>query len=168
MAAGKSTLGKALANTLGWEFVDLDILIEQKTNKKVSEIFNTYGEKYFRNLEKNVLEELIKKNKIVIALGGGAYCNDESSSLINKSGLVIYIKTPPEIVFKRLRFKKDRPVLLDENGQIPPGKILYDKIMSLYNERDKYYSKAQITIESGKKSFGKLVDYLVKELKTKY
>src|SRR5690606_40072973 len=78
MGSGKSTIGPILANTLGWDFYDLDRVIENKTGKKVREIFEQDGESFFRSLETETLEELSELDKTIISLGGGTMANAEN------------------------------------------------------------------------------------------
>jgi shikimate kinase len=82
MGSGKSTIGPILANTLGFEYIDVDQFIENKTKKKIHEIFKTDGEQAFRTLERNTLQELAKRNRCVISLGGGAIANEQNCQIV--------------------------------------------------------------------------------------
>ena len=84
MASGKSTIGPIVANTLGWEFYDLDKEIEKRERKTIPDIFKENGEKYFRKLEIEVLKELSTGNSLIISLGGGALTNQLNRKIIKQ------------------------------------------------------------------------------------
>ena len=112
MAAGKSTIGPILANTLGWDFYDLDKEVEKKEKLKVVEIFERKGEEYFRKTETDLLKKLSEDDEVIISLGGGAIASDINFGIIKSTGKIIYLKSSPEMAYKRLRFKKDRPAFI--------------------------------------------------------
>jgi shikimate kinase len=105
MTSGKSTLGKILANVLGWNFYDLDKEIEIEEKKKVTEIFETDGEKYFREIESNKLKLLSKEERVIISLGGGTIISDENVKFITANGKLIYLRVTPEIIYTRIKKK---------------------------------------------------------------
>lgn len=159
MASGKSTVGPILANTLGWNFCDLDKLIEEKVGKKIKDIFKDDGEEYFRSLEKKMLEEVLNLNNYIIALGGGTIANSFNLGLVKKNGLLIYLASSPEETYKRLKFKRDRPAFLFD-GEEPSKEKFLQKINDLLEERRKFYSEADITINTDKLKIGQTVDKL--------
>lgn len=111
--AGKSSVGKALGKLLRMAYTDTDSLIEQRTNKKISEIFVEDGEPAFRALESTILEECLREKDGVLSLGGGAVLNPESQALIAKSGsTVIFLDVSISQAAPRVGFNKDRPLLL--------------------------------------------------------
>lgn len=169
MSAGKSTIGPILANTLGWQFLDLDRVIEQKVGKIIVNIFQEDGEDYFRKTESVLLNELSQLSNYVIALGGGTIESNENLKVIKNSGLLIYLETSPEAAYKRLRYKRDRPALLFEGDEEPSKQEFLDRINSILKRRIKYYKQADITVSTDYKPVGKTVDYIVslvkKELK---
>lgn len=164
MGAGKSTIGPILANTIGWDFYDLDLVIEQNEGKKIKEIFASNGEDYFRQLETNILKKVSIENNKVISLGGGTILNPINLSIINDTGTLVYLKTNREIAFKRLQYKRDRPAILIDD-EINFDEKLKQKINDLMNEREKYYLKANISIETSCTSVGSVIDKLVAQLK---
>ncbi|HAB51710.1 MAG TPA: shikimate kinase, partial [Ignavibacteriales bacterium] len=111
MGAGKSTIGPILANTLGWDSCDLDLLIEQRLGKKIRQIFEQDGEDYFRKNESEILIELSKKSDLVISLGGGTMANEKNLAVLKKVGTIVYLKASTDSFYKRLRYKRDRPSL---------------------------------------------------------
>lgn len=164
MASGKSTIGPILANTIGWDFLDLDKVIEEKANKKIVEIFKEYGEEYFRKLESQTLKELTKLSKHVISLGGGTIESEDNLNQMKKSGILVYLETSPEAAYRRLRFKRDRPALLFDDNE-PTKEEFLNRINTILNRRLKYYNQADLKINTDNKPVGITVDKLVKILR---
>jgi len=160
MGAGKSTIGPILANTLGWEFYDLDSVIEKDSRKKVKDIFAEHGEPYFRKVETETLKKLSTGKNIVIALGGGAITIEENMRIIKRAGKIVYLKTSPEKVYQRLRNKKDRPILLGENGDCLSKDEFLKKVTTLIDSRKRYYEQADIVIDTDNEPIGKTIDKL--------
>jgi len=162
MGSGKSTIGPILANTLGWDFFDLDTIIEKKEFMKVSKIFEGKGEDYFRKTESDTLIELSNKENAVIALGGGTITLKSNIDVLKKTGKTIYLKLSPESAYYRLRYKRDRPVLM-RDGIINLSKAEFIKqISQLIEKRKEYYEQADLIIDADKYSLGKTVDMIVK------
>ncbi len=162
MGSGKSTIGPILANTLGWNFFDLDNVIEKKENSSVSRIFEEKGEAYFRKLESETLIELSSTENSIIALGGGTITTKSNVEVLKKTGKIIYLRISPESAYYRLRHKRDRPILT-KNGTVNLGKIEFiNKINNLLDKRKEFYEQADIIIDADKISLGKTVDKIVK------
>ena len=115
MGSGKTSIGKLLAKKINLPFYDSDEDIEDKLSLKISEIFETYGESWFREQEKKICIDILKKEKFVLALGGGAITNVEIRDSIAKNSLLIYLKTDENILFERLKNDKSRPLLKGTN-----------------------------------------------------
>jgi shikimate kinase len=162
MGAGKSTVGPILANTLGWDFYDLDKVIEKKAGKKIKEIFEKEGEPYFRMLESETLRELSKGEKLIVSLGGGTMISEANLKLLRETGKIVYLKVSPESLYKRLRFKRDRPALTGSLPDNPSKEELMTKINDLMEARKPFYEKADIIIEADHSSVGKTVDIIAK------
>lgn len=129
---GKSTIGKALSQTLNYEYVDMDTYIEQKAMLFVDEIFHLYGEPYFRALETEVLKELSNKENLVIACGGGIVKNLKNKALMK--GTCIYLTAPTSEIEKRLvESNIERPLLATKtlNDLYFERKALYDNFKDL-------------------------------------
>ena len=109
MGSGKSTLGKELANRLGYKFIDMDHYIEEKCCKFIDEIFRDYGEEWFRAFETNTLKEFLKMDDVIIATGGGVIKNKKHKKLMD--GKCIYLSVPVEVLEERLAFDDTRPLL---------------------------------------------------------
>ncbi|GIK60091.1 MAG: shikimate kinase [Ignavibacteriota bacterium] len=162
MAAGKSTIGPILANTLGWNFYDLDREVESQEKMKVVEIFEAKGENYFRKAESGLLKKLSEKTEAIISLGGGAISSDENFRIIKSSGKIIYLKSSPEMAYQRLRFKRDRPSFIFEGEEVPSKEQFIERINKLLDERKKYYEQADYIIDTDNQTVGKTVDILAK------
>ncbi|MBK9098234.1 MAG: shikimate kinase [bacterium] len=162
MAAGKSTIGPILANTLGWNFFDLDKEVENQEGMKVVEIFDTKGESYFRKIETEILRKLSEKNESIISLGGGAIASEENFSIIKSSGKIIYLKSSPEMAYKRLRFKRDRPAFIFEGEEVPTKEEFLLRINQLLDARKGYYEQADFIIDTDNQTVGKTVDIIAK------
>ena len=126
---GKSTIGKVVAKKLNFKIIDLDTEIIKSENQTIKKIFELNGEKYFREIETQLLDSIINKNKsFIMATGGGTPCFNNNINLINKSGISIYIDTPIKKLEKRLINENERPLLKNN----PIQRKVFDK---LYNER---------------------------------
>ena len=162
MGSGKSTIGPILANTLGWEFYDLDNIIENKTGMKIKKIFDVYGEDYFRILERKTLLEISGNNKIVVSLGGGTIANKKNLEILKKTGFLFYLKLSSASAYKRLKYKKDRPVLFSDMGENFTKEDLLKRINVLYEKRKIFYEQSDFIVETDNMPVGKTVDRIVK------
>ncbi len=165
MGSGKSTIGPILANTIGYNFLDLDKQIEKKKNLSINEIFSTGGEGYFRELEKNVVLQVSKLNAHVISLGGGTVTKKENLETIKNSGVLVYLKANPMQIFHRLRFKADRPLMKNNEGKILSETELLQRIKTLLQEREPFYNQADVIVNTDDKKVGYTVDEIVKKLR---
>jgi len=143
MGSGKSTAGRKLAMSLGWTFVDLDRKIEEVAGKTIPQIFSDDGEEKFRELETSVLQSLKTEVKTIISTGGGTPCHGDNMQIMLATGLTIYLKMTPEQLTSRL---------LESTGQRPllkniPDNKLNEFISKKLASREKWYSKAKITLE---------------------
>jgi shikimate kinase len=164
MGSGKSTIGPILANTLGFEYLDVDRHIEQKTNKRIAEIFKTEGEQAFRILERDSLLELTELDHYVISLGGGAIANEENCDLVLQKGVLVYLKLSLEEIIRRVQFRNDRPMLKDEQGNQLQQEQLKDQVADLMNRREKFYERANVIITADNMRVGATVDEIVKNI----
>ncbi len=148
MASGKSTLGKEIAAKLDWEFCDLDLVIEEKEEKRIREIFEEKGEAYFRKKEWEYLLELTKNFKGVVALGGGALHNQMVLDHLKLNGLLLFVDTPLEQITERVLNSIERPILFDSRGKIKSKETLFAELKALYSVREKFYNQAQVSIKT--------------------
>ena len=141
MGCGKSAIGRMLAKPLGLEFRDADAEIEIAADRTIPEIFAEFGEPEFRRLEERVISRLLEEGPYVLALGGGAFINDDTRRTVLEKGLSIWLDVHIEVLLDRvLRKPGKRPLL--ETGD--PRKILSD----LMTQRGPVYSKADLRINS--------------------
>jgi 3-dehydroquinate synthase len=161
MGSGKTTVGKRLAERLGYDFVDTDSLIEELTKKSISEIFEVQGEAVFRSIEKKVIAEVVQKKNQVISCGGGAVLYPENADRLRKSGKVILLSTSLETLYERLKPEiSERPLLRTENPQ--------EQIKSLLNKRSATYKKvAHFSVETDNKSVEEVVEEIIERLHAK-
>ncbi len=164
MTSGKSTLGPILANVFGWNFYDLDKVIETEEKMTVVEIFEKKGEKYFREKEHEILKKLIAEENIVVSLGGGTIVNELNLELMKKSGKIVYLQVSPQILYNRLKHKIDRPLFRDLVLSENSSQDFIDRIKKILSEREKFYLQADLVINSDSKQVGITVDQLAKEI----
>lgn len=141
MGTGKSTVGRRLANLLGTDFVDSDAAIEAAARRSVGEIFEQFGEPYFRDGERRVIARLIDEHHGVVATGGGAFVNPETRALILERAIAVWLDCDIDTLVARTRRRDTRPLL--RNGD--PREIL----ARLHAERAPAYGQAPIRIETG-------------------
>ena len=139
MGAGKTTIGKALAQDLGIMFYDLDWYIESRMRKTVKQIFDEVGEDGFRQIEHNMLHEVAEFENIVLSCGGGTPCFFDNMEYMNQCGKTVYLKASPEVLHAHLKMGKGvRPLLL---GKTPEEVEVF--IRGQLRKREIFYSKAK-------------------------
>jgi len=155
MGAGKTSVGKVLAQRLGWKFHDLDDLIESREQRSIANIFNDLGENGFREIETAALMELLEQSRTdpntIVALGGGAFIQPQNRDLLRQAGAVTVLLTAPlEELQRRCRGATNvRPLARDKN-----------KFEQLFASRTSTYSLAQFKVETA----GKQIDQVAKEI----
>ncbi len=168
MTSGKSTIGPILANVLGLEFYDLDREIEDNESLTVVEIFEKYGEQYFRDAESKILNKLSQKDQIVVSLGGGTITNKNNFEMMKNCGKIIYLKVSPNTLYKRLRHKTDRPIFRDlVLGNNSEEDFLF-RIKDLLEKRRELYEEADIIIDTEITPLGQTIDRIAKKIKYVY
>lgn len=143
MGCGKTTIGKKLAEKLGYGFVDIDACIEEKQFKSISQIFAELGEDKFRQLEKQMLHEVAQFEDVVISTGGGAPCFFDNMSFMNNQGLSVYIKLSTEELTARLAASKanKRPLIAHLKGE-----ELQQFVAEGLAKRAPFYSQATLSV----------------------
>ncbi len=134
MGSGKTTVGRKLSAMLRLQFLDTDQELERRTGVSISQIFDVEGEKGFRKRETQLFEEVCPQSGHVFSTGGGLILDPENCARMHRYGQVIYLKVPLEVIWERLQFCKNRPLLHADN----PREVLEQ----LYRERDPIYSRA--------------------------
>lgn len=143
MGAGKSTIGRKLANMLEMPFYDSDRVIEKKTGVDIATIFEYEGEKGFRAREEKTIDELCQLEDIVLATGGGAVLSKSTRDLLSETGTVFYLKAPADVLFSRIRGDAKRPLLKTPEGE--------RTVADLLRQREPFYLEtADYTITTGR------------------
>lgn len=140
MGAGKSSVGRRLAQTLHLPFVDADSEIEAAANLSIAEIFATYGEAHFREGEQRVLARLLATGPKVLATGGGAFMNEETRANCRRNGITIWLQAEIPVLLERVRKKSNRPLLDQQNPELV--------LKNLLREREPTYALADIIVAS--------------------
>jgi shikimate kinase len=150
MAAGKTTVARALARRLDWQAVDVDELIERREHLTVSEIFNKRGEPYFRTLEREVLLDQAGPRHLVVATGGGTFADPQNRAAINLDGVSVWLDVPLDRLIGRVPADGRRPLAADRAG-----------FERLYHQRRAAYEQAHVRLDAGRASVDALVEQLV-------
>ena len=156
MGAGKSTIGPILAEMLKYKYVDLDILIEKLTKKTINQIFNDEGEEYFRDLETQCLQEIIKLPSIVVSTGGGVVLKKENWGVL-RQGIVVWLDINKKIVLSRLNQTKDNRPLLKGNIDI--------KYEEIFETRKDIYAQADLRVEINNEGVKNVAEKILNALK---
>ena len=138
MGVGKTSIGKLLSNETLLPFYDSDNEIESELDLSINDIFEKYGEKYFRDKEIEIFELLLSKKQSIIASGGGSFINQKIQEKIKKNCISVWLKANEETLSARLKNTKKRPLLDVDNRK--------EMLLSLLKERENEYSKADIEI----------------------
>ncbi len=156
MGSGKSIIGKKLAEDLDILFFDTDTEIMNKTKKSINYIFDVHGERYFREIEENICLKILHKNNCIISLGGGSILSSKVRKKIKNNSYSIYLKVDLDILYNRIKNNTKRPLLKNEN--------IKNKLLSLYNDRKKFYEDADCIIENNI-DFKRIVKNIKEEIK---
>jgi shikimate kinase len=157
MGAGKSSIGRRLAQRLGLTFVDADAEIEAAAGMTIAEIFANYQEPYFRSGEQRVIARLLENGPQVLATGGGAYMNGETRAAIAQRGVSVWLKAEFEVLMKRVkrRATADRPMLQGDPAQ---------RIRELMEQRYPVYAQADVTVMSREVAHESIVNEIIAAL----
>ncbi|KUO58789.1 MAG: shikimate kinase [Gracilibacter sp. BRH_c7a] len=155
MAAGKSSVGRILAQELGWDFLDTDRRIEELTDLKIPEIFRKYGEERFRAEENFLVKKIADITNTVIATGGGTILYKENWQRLQQLGLTIHLFVPLEVALQRVKKRQDRPLL---EKSIP-------EIEQMWKERLIVYNQAEITLDTTDQEIDTLVAEILNQVK---
>lgn len=140
MGAGKTRVGAILSQMLECAFIELDKEIEERATMSISNIFSEFGEDYFRNLESHLLREVSKKHNQVISTGGGAVIKEINRKIMDETGVAVYLRSPAEILWKRIKHDSSRPLLKVKNPLI--------KLTELLSQREEFYEQADVVIDT--------------------
>ena len=140
MGVGKSTLGRFLANSLRYEFVDTDELIERKAGKTITEIFASEGEEHFRKLEHELVNEMANWNRMVISTGGGLVTKNNNLDILKTYSFVACLWASPETIYHRVKRQQHRPLLQTENP--------VERICQLLEQRARFYKQSDYIVNT--------------------
>jgi len=157
MGTGKTVVAIELASKLGMKFIDMDQLIEERQEMSIADIFVRYGEKYFREQENELVQELAQKENMVIATGGGTFLNLDNTRILNQEGKIICLYANPQVLYNRLKKKNNRPLLKGNN--------ILNKINHLLEKRKKIYDNFPWKIDTSNLSVQEVVDKIIELLK---
>jgi shikimate kinase len=154
---GKSTVGRQLARRLSWRFLDSDTVIEQRIGCSIRAFFEREGEARFREIETEVISALAGAPRTVLATGGGVVVREANRQALHAHAHVVYLRSTPEELFRRLRHDTQRPLLQVRDPQA--------RLRELFAERDPLYRQtAHFVIETGRPSVPTLVNMILMQL----
>ncbi len=140
MGAGKTSVGRKLANMLEMNFVDVDEEISKAAGCSIEDIFDDYGEEAFRDVEERVIQRLLQEKPRVLATGGGAFMNPRTRPLIAKRGISVWLRADLDVLVRRTSRKGGRPLLKNKDHRATLGKLI--------EERGTVYAEADIVVDS--------------------
>ena len=158
MGAGKSTISDYLKNVLAMDVVEMDQCIVERQGMSISDIFETYGEEYFRELETKLLIEMQSRSNVVVSCGGGVPMRERNVAEMKKNGRVVLLTAKPETILERVKDNHDRP-LLENNKNVSFIADLLEK------RRAKYEAAADIVVETDGKSELEICEELIHRLR---
>ena len=157
MGAGKTTLGRYFAKSLSINFFDSDEEIVKRAGISIQEIFELSGEAKFRDIEHRVISETLTFSPMILSTGGGAFISSKTREILNKNAITVWLRAKPETLLSRMDNLNNRPLLQDGD----PLSTLID----LYSEREPYYKKAHLIIDTDNLSTGQSVKILTSALR---
>jgi len=157
MGAGKTTIGRALARELGWQFIDLDHELEARCGVRVSLIFDIEGEQGFRKRESALLDECTRRTGIVLATGGGAVLAPENRQHLSERGVVVYLRASADELFRRVERDRNRPLLQTDNPR--------QRLQELLAQREPLYQEvASVIFDTGSLPIAQTTCALLRQL----
>ena len=157
MGAGKTAVGRALAGMVHAPFLDSDQEIERAANMTVSEIFERYGEPFFRQKESQVIDRLLDAQRGILSTGGGAFMFEGNRDMMSRKGVSVWLKADLEVLWHRVRHKNTRPLLRTKDPKAT--------LRALYEARVPIYAQADLVVESdGRSSIAQMVNRVLKTL----
>lgn len=155
MGTGKTSLGEKTAFQLHYEFLDTDQLIVAKTGMDIPQIFQSYGEAYFRRLESEIAGELVRMEQKVISTGGGFPLNPQNIDVLRKNSFIVLLRAEPEVIYSRVKTQTGRPLLM-----VPDP---LQKIKEMLKEREIFYRNADFVLDTSDATLEDLSRQLIEE-----
>lgn len=157
MGSGKSTISKELANMLNTTLIDVDDYIVEKNQMKITDMFDKYGEDYFRDKETEAIRDISKESGIIISCGGGSVLRDENVKLLKENGTIVLLKATPETIYERVKDSTSRPIL--------NGNMNVEFIAGLMEKRrERYESVTDVEIITDNKSVDEIIDEIMQKV----
>ena len=156
MGSGKSAIGKMLSERMGVPLSDTDKIIEKEVGRTIDEIFNDHGEKYFRQVEENVVGRLLDETAHVISTGGGSILSSKTRNAIKSKSFSIWVQCNVNVISNRIQDQEKRPLLKNKN--------IVDTLIKKNKERIKFYSQADSHIVNENSNIEMAVEAIVEEL----
>ena len=157
MGAGKTKLGRIIASSFGLPFLDADEEIELAAGCSIQEIFNRFGEKYFRDGERRVIQRILSEAPAVLSTGGGAFMNEETQVEISKHGVAVWLRADLDLLVRRTERRSGRPLLNKGNGR--------EILAGLIDERYPVYAKADFAVDVSDEPASETAKRIMRELK---
>lgn len=149
--AGKSSVGRELADRLGWQFVELDALIEEQSGLRLSEMFELHGQPYYRRMERQALESLLEAGEpVVLATGGGLVTEPETFELLKRHAKTVWLRARPEDHWERVVAQGDTRPMQDNDEA-------FAHLCAILEERERLYEQAQVTVDTSGVELSELV-----------
>ena len=157
MGAGKTKLGRIIASSFGLPFLDADEEIELAAGCSIQEIFDRFGEKYFRDGERRVIQRILSEAPAVLSTGGGAFMNEETQVEISKHGVAVWLRADLDLLVRRTERRSGRPLLNKGNGR--------EILAGLIDERYPVYAKADFAVDVSDEPASETAKRIMRELK---
>lgn len=154
MGAGKTSVGKLLAEKLSYSFCDTDDLIEKEAGQTISQIFEKFGENYFRELETDIIRKISLITSSVISTGGGSLEKEENIELLKTNSFLVYLQAAPTCLYERVKKESHRPLLKNSNP--------LQTLENLLKKREAHYLRADLLLNTEDKNVAILVDEIIK------
>jgi len=157
MGVGKTTIGAKMSEKLRYYFIDCDCEIEDREKKVIKEIFAQNGEKYFREVEKKIIKEIVLRDEnIVLSLGGGAFMDEDTQKILQEKAIVIWLNASIDAIIHRVGNKNTRPLLNQKNKR----EVLED----LAAKRYPIYAKADLKFDTTEENHDTLINKIIKQI----
>ncbi|NOV03313.1 shikimate kinase [Paenibacillus planticolens] len=153
MGTGKSTVGRKLAERLGWTFQDSDAVLEEEQQTSIADLFRQHGEAHFRALESKTLENLLARQGQIVATGGGAVLAEENRACMLRNGFVVALKASPETIIQRVSSDTSRPLLQGN---------LEERVHTLLEQRKSAYDFAHTVIDTSELTTEQIVEIIIR------
>ena len=157
MGAGKTKLGRIIASSFGLPFVDADKEIELAAGCSIQDIFDRFGEEYFRDGERRVIQRILNETPAVLATGGGAFMNEETQAEISQHGVAVWLRADLDLLVRRTERRSGRPLLKKGNGR--------EVLAGLIDERYPVYAKADFAVDVSDEPAPETAKRIMMELK---